>query len=181
MKEVKELKFLSLDAETNGLWGKPFTIAVTGYDANGDETVARKWAIKNLNSVVTNNWVKENVLPALELEGCILVDSYDDLLKEFADFYNQHKSAKTMWHMGHIVETHLFRECVSKGLIGEWDAPYTPIEISSILLVLGEKEDSVDAYISKHQLDVELGSTHDPLYDCRVAAAVYFHAIKRRA
>lgn len=37
MKEVKELKFLSLDAETNGLWGKPFTIAVTGYDANGDE------------------------------------------------------------------------------------------------------------------------------------------------
>lgn len=46
--------------------------------------------------------------------------------------------------MGHIVEANLFKELVSSGYIGEWDAPYTPIEVSALLAVCKYDMDSVD-------------------------------------
>lgn len=169
------MEILSVDAETDCLWGNPFWIAGIVYDEKGKEIDKINVAIKNPK--VKEEWVKENVLP--ELEKCTnvtLVDNYETMLEKFAEFYNKYRDKSTvLWHMGHIVESYLFRELHRLELIGDWDAPYTPIEVSEILRQNNEDADSVDSYIEKNNISVnDYGSTHNPLYDCEVAAKVYF-------
>lgn len=165
-------KIFSLDAETDGLWGKPFAIAAIVYDG---EKEVDKFVARLPNEVVTNKWVIDNVLPTLD-SMLITHESYENMLSDFALFYMKHKDATALWHMGHVVESFLFREMVRLGLIGEFDAPYTPIEVSAYLKQAGENPASVDEYVKRHGLDIsDYGSTHNPLYDCEVAARVFFH------
>jgi hypothetical protein len=214
-------KIISIDAETNGLWGKPFAIAAIIYElktvkclyvANHSEYVQAelkfirvlneeelapqssgytecrvlrvpKWVETNKfiarlpDSAITDKWVKANVLPALASLPVTHGTTYD-MLADFAAFYMKHKDADTLWHMGHVVEAYLFRLLVQNRLIGEWDAPYCPIEVSEHLRQAGEKPDNVDAYAKKIGVTTEYGNTHNPLYDCEVAARVFFHLKK---
>lgn len=164
-------KYYSVDAETDGLWGNVFAVAAIVYDECGKEI--DRIALRLPDSVVGNGWVIENVLPQIsDME--ITHTSYEKMIKEFSDFYMKHKDASTLWHMGHIVEAHLFREMHRLGYIGDWDAPYVPIEVASYLEMAGEPADSVDAYAKKNSIKVD-GNTHNPLYDCEVAAKVFFH------
>ena len=104
-------KVLSIDAETDGLWGDPFAVAAIAYE-NGVE-VARLCG-RLPDHQVGNNWVRKHVLPALgPSDGACPVthEFYSDLLHDFAEFYIQHKeNAEVICHMGYIVEAHLFRE-----------------------------------------------------------------------
>lgn len=174
MNELK--KIMSIDAETDGLWGQIFAVAAIVYE-NGKEVEKRVFRLPN--SVVENEWVKKNVLPTLDSVK-ITHEVYEDMMKDFADFYLHHKDATALWHMGHIVEAHLFREMHRLGYIGDWDAPYTPIEVSAYLEREGEPSDSVDNYASKHSLEIsDYGNTHNPLYDCEVAYKTYNHIIHK--
>ena len=171
-------KILSVDAETDGLWGNsPFWIAAIVYNEEGLEIDKINVANKFIGKLVTDDWVKENVLPVLKQDKTVKkVSGFKELYKEFADFYNKYREDSTvLWHMGHIVESHLFRELHSLNLIGDWDAPYNPIEVAEILRQNNEKPDSVDSYIEKYDITVnDYGTTHNPLYDCEAAAKVYF-------
>ena len=184
------MKIISIDAETDGLWGNPFAAAAIVYE---DEKETDKICLRLPDSFVKNQWVKENVLPTLNFpvtnhpDGALAhlgevkakQAAYEMFLRSFADFYMKHKDATVIWHMGHVVEAFLFREMVRFGLIGEWDAPYCPIEVSETLRKAGEKPDSVDAYAKKYNLQIsDYGSTHNPLYDCEVTAKVFFHLEK---
>jgi len=187
-------KIMSIDAETNGLWGKPFAVAVIVYDQEGKEI--DKVCYRLRNEFVTDDWVKEKVLPVLDFPVTHVNNLFDtqigkkpqmereykEMLKDFAEFYLKYKSeCEVLWHMGQPVEAFLFRELVRLNLIGAFEAPYTPIELSTILDIEGEKADSPDAYVEKYNLEIsEYGSTHNPLYDCEVAAKVYFDIMKRR-
>lgn len=171
----KQNVILSVDAETDGLWGKPFAIAAIAYDKNANE-VAR--FVARSSEKVENEWVEKNVLP--QCSRIAVVGNYIQLLSAFANFYNSMRelyNVTALWHMGHVVESYLFRELVENKLIGEWDAPYTPIEVSAYLEMSGERPDSVDTYVQKHdvKLNIEGLSTHNPLYDCEVAYRVYNH------
>lgn len=173
--ENKQNVILSLDAETDGLWGKAFAIAAIAYDENANE-VAR--FVARSSEKVENKWVKENVLP--QCSRIAVVGNYLQLLSAFANFYNSMKeryNITALYHMGHVVEAYLFRELVSNKLIGEWDAPFVPIEVSAYLEMSGERPDSVDTYVQKHdvKLNIEGLSTHNPLYDCEVAYRVFNH------
>lgn len=174
-------KYISIDSETDGLWGNPFAVAAIVYECKEyvnskslrkylDLTEVDRICLRLPNDVVKNEWVKENVLPTLDFE--ITNQSYEEMLKEFASFYLKHKDSTTIWHMGHVVESHLFRELHRLGFIGDWDAPYTPIDVSDMLRVIGEPSDSVDSYYKKYNLSIIEGNTHNPLYDCKVAAEV---------
>lgn len=171
MSEKKRV-ILSVDAETDGLWGRPFAIAAIAYDENG--SLIHSFVAKS-NEEVKNSWVKENVLPTIQ--DIEVVGNYTQLLKEFANFYKDMREqyeVTVLWHMGHVVEAYLFRELVENKLIGEWDAPYTPIEVSEVLRMKGFAPDSVDNYAKQHNIPISEGSTHNPLYDCEVAAKVFF-------
>ena len=102
-------------------------------------------------------------------------ESYEEMLKNFSEKYLSKKNATMLWHMGHIVESHLFRELHKFGFIGDWDAPYVPVEVSALLAAAGEKADSVDTYAEKYGIGKPTGSTHNPLYDCEVTARVFEH------
>lgn len=188
------IAFVSLDVESDGLWGKPFAIGAACYNINKDEIHSHTWVIKDLDSFVTNQWVKENVLPNLDMDSPfggfvtdvvddkkvtnpvrIECDDYEELLWSFANnFWNFVKDAQMLWHMGHIVEANLFKELHNHSLIGDFDAPYSPIEISVVLASKGYEPDSVDKYIEDQLHLKTVGNTHDPLYDARAAAIVFF-------
>lgn len=166
-------KVFSFDAETDGLWGNPFSIAAIVYE--NEKEVAR-FISRLPDSVVKNEWVKSNVLPALE-NVKVSHYSYINMIKDFSSFYREHKeNCEFIYHMGYIVEAHLLREMHRLGGIGDWDAPYPLFDVSGNLQAAGEDPTSVDKYVEKNNLSVsEYGTTHNPLYDCEVAAKVYFH------
>ena len=167
-------KIISLDAETNGLWGQPFAVAFIVYNAEGVELDRATFRCPIEGDV--NQWVESNVLPEM---GAIEMthDTYEDMLMAIGEWWLANKEgASVLWHMGHIVEVHLFRELHRVGAIGDWDAPYTPVELSGLLESAGYPADSVDNYVTAKGLtlpDYE-GGTHNPLYDSAAAAAVYF-------
>lgn len=171
-------KIFSFDAETNGLWGQAFAIGALVYDETGAE-IAR-FVGRLPDSEITDNWVKENVLPKI---GDIPVthQTYAELLASFAAFYNEHKKgADVIVHMGFIVEVKILRDLHAAGLIGDWDAPYPLLDVSGNLQQAGEDPTSVDSYVKKHGLSVGEfeGGTHNPLYDSAVAVVVYRHLRK---
>ncbi len=171
-------KIISIDAETNGLWGRPFAIAAVVYSEEGNE-LERFVARCSIEEEV-NPWVASNVLPEMEAIPTTH-ESYEAMLQTFGEWWLANKEgAEALWHMGHVVEAFLFREMHRVGAIGDWDAPYTPIEVAEMLRNGGYAADSVDSYLEAKGLpkpQVE-GGTHNPLYDCMVAAEVYFDLVK---
>jgi hypothetical protein len=177
-------KIISIDAETDGLWGRPFAVAMTVYDEKDKEI--DKFISMQKYAPITDNWVLENVIPALS-DITPDAESYLDLLEKSAEFYMKHKeNATVICHVGHIVEANLIREWHDNGFIGDWDAPYPLIDVSAMLQLLGEDPVSVDAFAKKYCIyTTDYGTTHNPLYDCEVAARVYqcimkgeFHIIR---
>lgn len=167
-------KIMSIDAETNGLWGNPFAVAAIIYEEETGKEISNV-VFRLPNETVTNEWVKENVLPTLNFE--ITHESYAKMLQDFSKWYMENKEDSTvLWHMGHVVETHLFREMHQLGFIGDWDAPYTPIEVSETLRLKGFAPDSCDAIVKEFGLEIkDYGCAHNPLYDCEVAFKVWKH------
>ncbi len=166
-------KIFSFDAETNGLWGQAFSIAVLVFE-DGVET-ARFIGRCPIEGDV-NSWVAENVLPTMQ-DIPVTHESYDALLADFAKFYLANKAdAAVIAHMGFIVEVKLLRDAHERGFIGDWDGPYPLIDIAGNLQQVGEDATSVDTYVKKYALEVrDFGTTHNPLYDSEVAAKVYIH------
>lgn len=168
----QEKYILSIDAESDGLWGEIFAIGAIVYDSRGEEVDS--FSLRVDDDYVCNRWCKENILP--HINHMEFADSMDDLLERFAGFYNKYReSCDVLWHMGHVVESYLFRCCVDRGLIGMWDAPYTPIELSTILRANKLPVDTIDYMVDDKDLSVANSVPHDPLYDCEVAAKVYFY------
>lgn len=192
-------KILSFDAETDGLWGQPFAIAAIVYEYKNaispaswyagnpgtSQPIPQGWIetarflARLSDDVVKNDWVKENVLPAIQNVDPTH-ETYEDMLRDFSDFYMQNKNeADVICHMGFPVEAHLLREMHRLGFIGDWDGPFPLIDIAGNLKQSGENPKSVDEYAKKHALKIsDYGSTHNPLYDCEVAARSYINLTK---
>ena len=99
------MKILSIDAESNGLYGQAFAIGayVTNDGGEIDRLVSR-CPIRGK----TNEWVAENVLPNIT-DIDIDQPNYTALLENFYKFYSEHKNeADVIAHIPHPVETRLF-------------------------------------------------------------------------
>lgn len=166
---ISNEKIISIDTETNGLWGKAFAIAGVVYE-NGKEV--DRFIARCPIAEETNSWVAENVLPKMvDIEETR--NSYPSMLYAFNQFLKKHKDGKVLTHMGHIVEANLFRDMHELGIIGDFEAPY---EWYDVCLLFG---DSVDSYNRIHGIMVEdvKGGTHNPLYDCVSAFKAFWHFI----
>jgi hypothetical protein len=170
------MKIFSVDAETDGLYGKAFAIAAVVYE-NGVE-IAR-FTSRISSETVRDAWVQENVLPAV---AHLPVTHPDSIAMEeaFWRFWTEHQSGATaIAHIGAPVETGLFRRCVERDASRTFQGPFPLHEVGTMLMAMGEDPSSVDAYVLRHGLEVPGGSPHDPLYDADVAARVWTHAIAR--
>lgn len=184
-------RVFSFDAETDGLWGNPFAVAATVTDSEGVEVAA--FSRRLPNEAVTNDWVKQNVLPHIQDLPMIgtgfsdlpisedqyrtdLAQWYEQMLREFAKFYMANKSdAVIIAHCPNPVEAHLLREMHRLGLIGDWDGPFPLIGIEGLLDHVGENPTEATGYAEKHVLTLPEGSAHNPLFDCRLATTMYRH------
>lgn len=169
-------KIMSLDVESNGLWGNPISIGFT-IEENGKVLRKTEACFIDQNENY-DEWITTNVInPLKENKKVLHLTRYLDLLKWFANEYNQYKDDYTVvYHQGHIVESNLFKELINNNLIGIWDAPYTPIEMSTILLVNGFKPDSVDNLVEQGLIQKPSESqSHQALYDAEVTGRAYWY------
>lgn len=165
-------KILSIDCETNGLWGHVFAVAMTVTDETGREVDS--FARKCVDESVNNPWVCENVIPALTDIDQEAV--HRDLLEKAARFYMAHKEGTVVIaHCPAPVEARFFEALHSEGIIGDWDAPFPLLGIEGLLDAANEPLTEATGYMKKHSLPIPPGSPHNPLYDCRVATAMYRH------
>lgn len=170
------MKILSFDAETDGLWGKSFSIAAIVYEEQQGQLIETARFVARCMADIQNEWVMTNVLPLIrDIE--VTHASYKDMLLDFSIFYMQHKNgADCVVHMGYIVEAGLLRDMWQCEFIDDFDGPYPLYDVSGNLQQAGEDPISVDAYAKKHGLEIaDYGTTHHPLYDCEVTAKVYYH------
>lgn len=183
---------ISLDCETNGLHGQIYAIAMQVY-RNGilTDSICLSCPIEGELS----NWLIENP-HLIEVEGSIKT-TYYNMMKQAAEFYKYHacindegkvqftewgsidyNTTPVLYHCGMIVEGGFFHLLRFNDYIGEYEAPMAPIEVADYLRMKGENPYSVDEYVEKYGLEKPKGATHNPLYDCEVAAKVYLHLIK---
>ncbi len=166
-------KFMSFDAETNGLWGMAFAIGALAYDEKGNEIA--HFIGRLPDSAVTNEWVMTNVLPMLATV-VVTHETYESLIADFAKFYLANKQdADIIVHMGVPVESKLLFDMHTMGFIGDMDGPYPLYDVAGNLQANGEDPTSVDKFIVEHSLSVNEfdGGTHNPLYDAAAAATVW--------
>lgn len=169
---LNKKRIVSIDAESNGLWGQPFAVAAVVYDEVGNEIdrfVGRCPIEEDINS-----WVAENVIPEMKSIE-ITHATYGELLDAFFGFASVYYKNEyiTLTHMGHIVEARLLQDAHEMGIIGDWDAPY---EWFDCCLFFG---DSVDTYNTENGIVIDdlAGGTHNPLYDCIAAYKAFKHFV----
>ncbi len=166
-------KVFSWDCETNGLWGKAFSIGAILYE---DGREVKKFYARCPIKGQIDSWVKDNVLPQMA-DMPETHSSYEEMLKAFSNFFLENKEdADVIFHMGVPVEARVIIDMYDNGLIGEWDGAYPWLDIAGCLKQAGFDCTSVDDYNAKHGIEVpqpEAGGSHNPLYDSRATALCY--------
>lgn len=169
-------KIMSLDVESNGLWGNPISI---GFTIEENRKVIKKTEACYIDEAESyDEWITANVVnPLRENKKVLHLSNYLELLKWFANEYNKYRDEYTVvYHQGHIVESNLFKELINNKLIGIWDAPYTPIEMSVLLDINGFKSDSIDSLVEQGLIEKPAESqTHQALYDAEVTGRAYWY------
>lgn len=172
MNQLNQASIVSMDAETNGLWGQPFSVAAVAYDETGKEIdrFVGRCPIKE----EVDTWVAENVLPKMD-EIAETHNDYESMLKDFFAFAQKYykNNFLALCHMGHIVEARLLKDAHTAGIIGNWDAPYEWLDVCAFF------GDSVDSYNKEHNIELPEceGGTHNPSYDCISAYRAFKHFV----
>ncbi|MGW4467492.1 hypothetical protein [Micromonospora sp. NPDC004704] len=166
-------RLISLDAETNGLAGQAFAVAMILTDPTGElEHVVYRCPITK----PVNGWVSLNVLPVIE-DIEINCNDYAGLLYNLRDAYTRWSEEGTplIAHVAWPVEARLLLDL----LPGEdiWSGPYPLIDVASVLLAHGHNPLSVDDYLRAHNIPTPDGSPHHPLYDARAAERCLRHLL----
>lgn len=172
-------KLLSIDAETNGLHGAAFAVSAVLRKEDG---TTEEFILRCPIEGDVEPWVAENVLPQMTgiPKTC---NSYIEMLEKFAQFYMANKENCTVIvHCGLPVEARLFIDMHHMGFIGDWDMPLPLVDVSAMLLLVGEDPTSVDTYNAKNGLKVKEmeGGTHNPLYDSWAALLAYDHMMQQK-
>lgn len=159
-----------MDVETDGLYGRAWAICAVEF-REGVEVSRFERREDVVTFPITNEWVKENVLP-----HNLDIQISDDLYGDFAAWWNERKGRPVFAHMGSPVESGVFRTLVERGLIGAFDGPYPLHDVASMLIMKGEDPTSVDAYLTKHGIRPE-GNAHDCRYDVDATISAVKHLL----
>lgn len=172
---------ISIDAESNGLGGQAFAVALTLSDSSGElqSSVFRS----PINGVV-DPWVAGHVLPVIA-DVPENVSSYVTLLDEVERTLNAWRARSgtrpdgvpVIAHVPWPVEARLLLDVYSGPRI--WGGPFPLIDVASIMLALGHDPTSVDSYLDARGIERPTGSPHHPLYDVRAAERCFRDLVNR--
>ncbi len=180
--------FFSLDLEVDGMYSHGFAVAAT-VRKDGVEIAAFTGRIGDEH--VTDQWVRESILPAL---GDMRVTHFssEELEEALWAFYAQHCLIEGEWglstnpavsviaHCGSPVESGFFRRAIERDGSRTFQGPLPLHEVGTALAFVGEDPSSVDGYIKRYGLTVPFdGVPHHPMYDSVAAAVVWEHIMAR--
>lgn len=128
------VNIFSVDAETDGLYGPVWAIGAVVLDDHGAEVA---WFAGQLNpDVVTDPWVRENIVPVVDLPR---LPTRQKLLNDFWWFWMEYREgALAVADFGAPVEAGLFRACVSLSKKERtFQGPHPLHELGTALLLAG--------------------------------------------
>lgn len=169
-------KTFSVDAETNGLYGQPFSIAALILTRQGHES--DRFVARCPIAGPVDPFVVKSVLPQMtDIEETHA--SYETMLADFAEFYLRYrKKSYVVAQVPYPVETGFFRTMVETGLIDELQGPYPFYDTASMLRDrMGSS--SIQRLFKEHpELEQQAnglyeGQVHNPLRDCATAGVVF--------
>ena len=164
----------SLDCETNGLYGDCFAVGVIILSPEG--LIIDKFSGISQVEEVTNDWVKENVLP--ELSGLKIFSTRKQMRDAFWEFWIKHKdTCICISDIGVPVESGFFKQCVLDDLDNrQWDAPYPLHEVSTLLFAKGVDPDI--NRIEYSDINTETIKQHNPVDDAYVSGLCWIKALE---
>lgn len=178
-KITETTKILSFDLETNGLHGKAF--AVGGVIMDGLGVVHDEFTARSRLTEKVDDWVKKNVLPAIE-DMPIDHDNHEQLRESFWGWFvkAQDESDYVLVNNGYPVEHRFLLECQDANLEERyWQHPFPVLELSSLLLMT-EHSGGASKGALKKSVDSEYGrKLHHPLEDAKLAVKMAFEAFRQ--
>lgn len=166
-------RVISIDAETNGLAGRAFAVAMTLSDHTGElDKVVYRCPIDE----PVNEWAATNVLPAMEdvEENCLTYEAMLYNLREIR-FPWAEDGTPTIGHVVWPVEARLLLDMYPAEDI--WLGPYPLLDVASVLQAHGRNPLSVDDYLREEGIPAPEGSPHHPLHDARAAERCLRHLL----
>lgn len=163
--------YFFVDAETDGLYGGVIAIGAAVYDGHWKEVDHFFGMVDLKHASVTDEWVKENVIPVLQGETSRCYASEDQLLDAFWEFWLKHReNSLCIADVAYPVETGLFRKCVLKNeRERRFLGPYPLLDLSTALYVRG-----YNPLVNRIELSGESDlKRHHPLDDARLAARLW--------
>jgi len=165
---------MAIDCERNGLRGQFISIAaVVQYDGENPQQLV--WAVEPKSIVDLQEWVHDNVLPHHPVPTN---HSTVEMLVDFSKWWRRMNKEFDVTVIGHMiapVETDLFSELHSFGLIGEFEGPYTFFDVNVLLHIVTGKHDSLNAYLKSKGHEFK---SHDPIQDAK-ATLIAFELLKQ--
>lgn len=163
------VRIVSVDAETNGLYGAPFAVGVV---ARGGGLAERQFIGRCPILGPVDEWVDRFVLPALT-NVPQTHDSLPALLEAFWAFWRSESEAGPVWcvaHCGTPVEAGLFRRCVEADLpTRQFQAPFPLHEVATLLAAAGHDIRSVESFLKTRAIaSPSWGDRHHPLFDAEI-------------
>ena len=163
-------KYLFVDAETDGLYGKFISIAMVVADHAGNELEHIYVGLSNPEKHIKEKWVLENVLPILGK-----YEEYDDehsLLEAAWSFWRANaQNSYVIADVMHPVESRLFTMCVEQEVEGRiFQGPFPMLDLSSMLYTVGINPLEAREKLAK---PLDKGMQHNALYDARMAMAIW--------
>lgn len=136
------MRILSIDCESNGLYGRVWAIGAVVWDTETESLVEQFAEMVEDpvdNGAVTDPWVIENVVPHVQPPAMKPVKSWITLLSDFSVLYlaERERGALVLSDFAAPVEAGLFRDLVNDAHIGVFDAPYPLHELGTMLLAAG--------------------------------------------
>lgn len=132
---MHEPLYLSIDAESDGLYGEAFAIGAAVLSSKGEVMAA--FSGKAEENRVQSAWVRENSLP--HLSDLPVYDTRKQLREAFWAFYLQWRErCVILADVPYPVEVGLLRQCVAGDLQGrEFLGPFPLIDLASVLYARG--------------------------------------------
>lgn len=164
----------SVDAETDGLYGPVWAIGAVVYDPNsdGDGVIDAFEAQIDPAEHVTNQWVRDNIVPVVDLPR---LPDRPALLEAFWAFWERYRdSTLCLADFGAPVEAGLFRACIERDLdTRQWRGPYPLHELGSVLAA-GRVDPDVDR---REYAEAPHLIPHNPVDDAVAAVLCWRRAV----
>lgn len=127
-----------VDAETDGLHGEFLSVAAIVTDGDFCEKHRFYGAVRNAESIVENEWVRENVLPGID-NAEVMYDDSRQLRAAFWQFWLEHRQGRMcLADVPCPVESRLFELCaIENGARDKMLTPYPLFDLSTYLLAKG--------------------------------------------